>query len=89
MNVEKNEAAVLLGKLGRAANSEAQKEASRLNGKEGGRPLKYQCRGCGASGANLVRKMGRKHLRYKCRKCGRNGTLKSIEQKVAPILHRL
>ena len=34
----KNPAAVALGKLGRAANTEAQKEASRQNGKKGGRP---------------------------------------------------
>ena len=87
--MEKNEAAVLLGKLGRAVNTDAQKEASRRNGARGGRPVKYRCRLCGASGRDLVQKMGRKHLRYKCRKCSRQGTLKSIEQKVDPILHRV
>ena len=39
MNTEgKNPAAVALGKLGRAANTKAQKEAARSNGKKGGRP---------------------------------------------------
>ncbi len=75
MNVEKNEAAVLLGKLGRAVNTDAQKEASRRNGALGGRPIKYRCRRCGASGRDLVQKMGRKYLRYKCRKCGAKGTM--------------
>jgi hypothetical protein len=37
----KNPAAVALGKRGRAANSDAQKEASRENGKKGGRPKKH------------------------------------------------
>jgi hypothetical protein len=34
----KNPAAVALGKLGRAANTKAQKEAARRNGANGGRP---------------------------------------------------
>ena len=34
----KNKFAIELGKLGRLKNTEAQKNASRLNGKKGGRP---------------------------------------------------
>jgi hypothetical protein len=34
----KNPAAVALGKLGRSANTPAQKKAARANGKQGGRP---------------------------------------------------
>lgn len=41
MKVMPNRHAVALGKLGRAVNSEAQKEASRKNGLKGGRPAKY------------------------------------------------
>lgn len=37
-NDGKNPAAVALGKLGRAANTKAQKEAARRNGAKGGRP---------------------------------------------------
>jgi hypothetical protein len=37
-----NPAAVALGTLGRATNSEAQKAAARANGKRGGRPRKTQ-----------------------------------------------
>lgn len=37
-----NPHAQALGKLGRAVNSEAQKEAARINGKKGGRPKKAQ-----------------------------------------------
>jgi hypothetical protein len=35
---KKNPAAVALGKLGRAKNTEAQREASAANGLKGGRP---------------------------------------------------
>jgi hypothetical protein len=38
--MSKNVHAVALGKLGRATNSDAQKKASRENGKKGGRPRK-------------------------------------------------
>lgn len=37
-----NRHAQALGKLGRAVNSEAQKEAARTNGKKGGRPKKVK-----------------------------------------------
>ena len=49
-----NKHARALGKIGRARNSEAQRAASRTNGKKGGRPAKHRC-GCGASGASLAR----------------------------------
>ena len=71
---EKNAAAVALGKLGRAANTKAQKAASRKNGATGGRPPKHRCRKCGATGDGLYRAEGK----YRCRKCGRKGKLENI-----------
>lgn len=69
----KNPAAVALGKLGRAANTEAQQEASRKNGRLGGRPPLYRC-GCGATGTDLTRY----DSKYRCLQCGTTGELANI-----------
>lgn len=57
----KNPAAVALGKLGRAANSPAQRAASSVNGKKGGRPkgAKDSKPRPPRSGVNATRKPGR------------------------------
>ena len=72
-----NEHAAELGKLGRARNTEAQREASRRNGRKGGRPPEYQCL-CGASGGAIGRHRTKDGWRYKCRSCGRKGPLEEL-----------
>lgn len=63
MHEDKNPHAVALGKLGGQSKSEAKREASRTNGKKGGRPKKLE---------------GRKHDRSKVREAdgdwGRSAT---------------
>ncbi len=74
----KNPAAVALGKLGRAPNTEAQKEAARLNGAKGGRPPGHRCP-CGATGRDVRAHKGYETVHYECKKCGRTGLLRDIE----------
>lgn len=69
-----NKHAKALGKMGRARNSDAQRAASRSNGKKGGRPAKYRC-ACGATGASLMLRTGD---RFECRECGRKGVFVQI-----------
>lgn len=73
-----NEHAAALGKLGHAPNTEAQREASRRNGRKGGRPPKYRC-SCGATGDRPSRgRLRRYKLQFSCLGCGRKGLLTEI-----------
>jgi len=66
-----NKHASALGKLGRARNSKAQQEASRVNGKLGGRPAVYRCP-CGATGRDISRWKYAGGMKTKCKQCGRS-----------------
>ncbi len=85
----KNPTLAAWGRLGRAANTEAQKEAARINGAKGGRPPGHRCPSCGATGRDVPTVKfnrgwaGGQETRYSCQKCGQSGLLRDIKIKVA------
>ena len=87
----KNPKLAAWGRLGRAANTEAQKEAARINGAKGGRPPGHRCP-CGATGRDITLFKYKNEFDpftglvvepptryYDCKKCGRTGRLRDIE----------
>ena len=67
-HIDNSECAASMGRVGGAAKSEAKIQASKVNGRLGGRPIK-NCKSCGNPSLKIIKKMPRIWY-YECSDCG-------------------